>query len=138
MVDYGVTGYAVRVGRVKGAWAQCDYRNRELVFDPVLLWCDWVFINQVVLHEVAHVIAGSRSGHNSKWLNTARAMGYRLGPVVPYRDRVIGVHRWVATCATGEHSAIRYERNEDADVVVLCGKCSESGAGDVEVSWERL
>ena len=138
MIDYGVKGYTVRVGSTGGAaWAHCDFTKRELVFSPKLLWCDWVFVNQICLHEVAHALAGPKAGHGSRWLQTARGMGYRLGVTVPYTERLIGVHRWVASCQTGQHSAIRYNKTAE-DGVLLCKPCHESGAGDVGVFWERL
>jgi hypothetical protein len=138
MVDFGVRGYSVRVGAVqRGTWAHCDYTKREIVFGRALLWTDWIFVNQIILHEVAHAIAGTSAGHGPSWMTTARAMGYRLAAKVPYADRVVGVHRWVATCETGMHSAIRYTRAA-ADGVLGCKPCVESGAGDVGVFWERL
>lgn len=138
MVDFGVRGYSARVGAVKrGTWAHCDYAKRELVFSRALLWTDWIFVNQIILHEAAHALAGSSAGHGPSWMATARAMGYRLAAVVPYTDRVLGVHRWVATCETGMHSAIRYQQAA-ANGVLACRPCLESGAGDVGVLWERL
>src|SRR4030095_1637273 len=91
MVDFGVRGYTVRVGRSVGhSWAHCDYAKRELVFHPRLLSCDWVFVNQICLHEVAHALAGKSAGHGRDWLAVARGMGYRLGVKVPYVNRVAG------------------------------------------------
>lgn len=137
MVDYGVRGYTVRVGRVPaGVWAHCDYAKRELVFGRALKWCDWVFVNQIILHEVAHILAGAGAGHSKRWMDVARAMGYRMGAKVPY-VRVPGGHKWVAVCETRQHSSIRYERGAE-DGVLGCRPCLESGGGDVGVLWERL
>lgn len=136
--DYGVRRYTVRVGAVQaGTWAHCDFSKRELVFSRSLLGCDWVFVNQIILHEVAHALAGSGAGHGSKWMQTARAMGYRLGAVVPYAARIPGVHRWVAVCETRAHSAIRYRRAAE-DGALLCRKCWDDGIGEVRVNFERL
>lgn len=138
LVDYGVRGYSVRVGAVqRGTWAHCDYVARELVFSRSLQWCDWIFVNQIILHEAAHALAGSSAGHSKKWLDVARAMGYRLGVTVPYTERVVGIHRFVAVCETGAHSAIRYKQAAE-NGVLGCRPCLESGAGDVGVLWERL
>lgn len=137
-VDFGVRGYSIRVGAVRsGTWAHCDTVNRELVFGRALLSCDWVFVNQIILHEVAHAIAGAAAGHSRRWMDTARSMGYRLGVTAPYGERILGEHKWVAVCETGQHSAIRYERG-GADGEIGCGPCLRSGAGDVGVFWERL
>lgn len=138
VVDYGVRGYSVRVGAVqRGTWAHCDYAAREIVFGRALLRCDWIFVNQIILHEVAHAVAGTSAGHGPGWMQTARAMGYRLGVKVPYVDRGLGVHEWVAVCETGAHSAIRYTQAAE-NGVLACRPCAESGAGDVGVNWERL
>jgi hypothetical protein len=138
MVDFGIRGYTARVGFVKpGTWAHCNPNRKELVFGRALLHCDWVFVNQIILHEAAHAMAGAGAGHSKKWLDTARAMGYRLGAVVPYTERVEGTHKWVAVCETGQHSAIRYERGAE-DGVLGCGPCLRSGAGDVGVFFTAL
>jgi hypothetical protein len=138
MVDFGIKGYSARVGRSqRGTWAHCDVTSRELVFSRALLACDWVFINQIILHEAAHALAPAGAGHSKKWLDIARGMGYRLGVRVPYSDPIAGEHKWVAVCETGQHSAIRYERAAE-DGVLGCGPCMEIGAGDVGVFWDRL
>lgn len=136
MIDYGLHGFSVRVGRLNGVWAHCDYAAREIVMNVSLLRTDWVFIDQIARHEVAHGIAGAGAGHSKGWMEVARAMGYRLGAVVPYDKPVRGaIHRWVERCETGMHSAIKFERGKDG---VYCGPCHESGSGLVLVGWETL
>lgn len=136
MVDFGVKGYGVKFGRLEGAWAHCDFAKHELKFNPTLLGCDWVFANQIALHEVAHALAGP-VGHGHEWLHTARRMGYRLGVRVEYGSPINGQHKWVARCLTGQHHAIRYERGA-ADGALMCLPCFDSGAGEVPVLWEAL
>lgn len=137
MVNFGVRGFSVRVGRIAGAWALCDYTKKEIVINPATLRCDWVFLNQILVHEVAHAALPAAAGHSKLWRDTAAAMGYRLGVRVAYTDRIVGQHEWALTCRTGEHSAIRYEKTF-ADDEKICGKCIDSGAGEVPVFWERL
>jgi hypothetical protein len=134
MIDYGLKGYSVRVAKLKGEWAHCNFDDREIVMSRALLDTDWILIDQVARHEVAHGLAGRKAGHSKRWLETARAMGYRLGVKVPYVP-VEGLHKWVERCETGMHSAIKYERGKDG---LYCGPCHEDGAGLVEVFWEAL
>lgn len=137
-VDFGVRGFTVRVGAVqRGVWAHCNFAKRELVFGRALLGCDWVFANQIILHEVAHAVAGPKAGHSKKWMDVARGMGYRLGVVAPYAERIEGEHKWVAVCETGLHSAIRFEKTAE-DGELGCGPCLRDGGGDVGVFWDRL
>lgn len=138
MVSYGVRGFTVRVGRSKaGSWAHCDFAGRELVFSVRLLESDWVFANQIILHEVAHALAGPKAGHGKVWRDTARAMGYRLGAKVPYDNPQRVEHHWAVTCATGLHSAVRHDKTFE-DGAKKCGKCFEDGGGDVLLFWEAL
>ena len=138
MLSYELRGYTVRVGRISGGttWAHCDFNKRELLFTPSLLECDWVFVNQIILHEVAHGLAGP-CGHSRKWLNKARSIGYRLGAMVPYSNPVQGEHKWVVMCATMQHSAIKYEK-EYEDAERDCYLCYQKGDVGIPVFWEAL
>ena len=138
MVSFGVRGYSVRVGRpTVASWAHCNFVKRELVFSAQLLDTDWVFVNQIILHEVAHALTGVTAGHGKKWRDTAAAMGYRLGAKVPYSNPQRVEHKWAVTCETGAHSAMRHERTF-GDREVKCGKCKDDGGGDVWLFWEAL
>ena len=139
-ISFGIQDYSVRVGRAgRGvkAWAHCDYVRKEFVFTPELLLCDWVFVNQIILHEVAHAVAGPKAGHGRAWRDTARAMGYRLGAKVPYDNPQAIPHKWAVVCQTGAHSAIKHEKTYE-DWTRLCEPCWEAGAGEVFVYWEEL
>jgi predicted SprT family Zn-dependent metalloprotease len=138
MVSFGVHGYTVRVGRpTVASWAHCNFMKRELVFSAQLLDTDWVFVNQIILHEVAHALAGVRAGHGKKWRDTARGMGYRLGAKVPYSNPQREEYRWAVTCEIGLHSAMRHDKTFE-DGAMKCGKCNDEGGGDVLLFWERL
>jgi len=52
---------------------------------------------QVVLHEIAHAMVGSKSGHGKKWLATAKSIGYRAEK---YTGKEIAENYapWVGTC----------------------------------------
>ena len=135
MVDFGVRGYTVRIGHTgAGVWAHCDYDRRELVFSRAMLRTNWIFVNQIAIHEVAHIIAGKDAHHSMKWLNVARGMGYRHGAKLNPQDCDEG-HEWLAVCETRLHRAVRYERGSDD---LHCGKCLEGGGGEVRVLWEKL
>jgi len=89
-------------------------------------------IHQVLLHEVAHAIAGSRAGHGPKWKVIAKDLGYvgkRLhdGPIA---DELAP---WVGTCSAG-HLHYRYRTPTRP---LSCGKCSRRFDAENLINWVK-
>lgn len=89
-------------------------------------------IHQVLLHEVAHAMAGSRAGHGPRWRATAAELGYegkRLhdGPIA---DELAP---WVGACPAG-HVHYRYRRPARP---LACGRCSRRFDAANAISWTR-
>jgi len=87
-------------------------------------------IHQVLLHEVAHAVAGTRAGHGARWKSVAKELGYegkRLhdGPIA---DELAP---WVGTCPAG-HVHYRYRRPAR---VLACGKCSRRFDAAHLITW---
>ncbi len=76
-------------------------------------------IHQVLLHEVAHAVAGTRAGHGPQWKAIARALGYAGKRL---HDGAIAneLAPWVGNCPAG-HLHYRYRRPSRP---LACGKCS--------------
>jgi len=89
-------------------------------------------IHQVLLHEVAHAIAGSWAGHGPKWKVIAKDLGYvgkRLhdGPIA---DELAP---WVGTCSAG-HLHYRYRTPTRP---LSCGKCSRRFDAENLINWVK-
>jgi predicted SprT family Zn-dependent metalloprotease len=87
-------------------------------------------IHQVLLHEVAHAVAGTRAGHGAKWKSVAKELGYegkRLhdGPIA---DELAP---WVGTCPAG-HVHYRYRRPARS---LACGTCSRRFDAANLITW---
>jgi predicted SprT family Zn-dependent metalloprotease len=87
-------------------------------------------IHQVLLHEVAHAIAGPKAGHGPRWKATATNLGYdgkRL------HDGAIADEfaPWVGTCPGG-HLHYRYKRPTRT---TACGKCSRRFDPTFAIDW---
>ena len=87
-------------------------------------------IHQILLHEVAHAMAGTRAGHGPRWKSVAKELGYegkRLhdGPIAE------DLAPWVGSCPAG-HVHYRYKRPQRQ---LACGKCSRRFEAANVISW---
>jgi predicted SprT family Zn-dependent metalloprotease len=89
-------------------------------------------IHQVLLHEVAHAIAGPRAGHGERWKRTARSLGYVGGRT---HDGPIAVERagWVGVCPGG-HEHVRFRRPTRP---MSCGRCGRGYDVANAIVWSR-
>lgn len=119
--------------RARTRAGQCDYgRQRITVSRHLAERFDDDDIHQVLLHEVAHAIAGPRAGHGAAWKRAARELGYvgsRLhdGPIAE------DLAPWVGTCPNG-HVHYRYRRPQRA---LSCARCSRRFDPRFGITWER-
>ena len=91
-------------------------------------------IHQVLLHEVAHAMAGTRAGHGAQWRATAKELGYEGKRL---HDGAIAdeLAPWVGTCPAG-HVHYRYKRPGRP---LACGKCSRRFDAANLITWtERV
>lgn len=89
-------------------------------------------IHQVLLHEVAHALAGPRAGHGAAWKVTARELGY-VGKRTHDGDSATEHASWVGTCPAG-HVHYRYRRPVKP---LSCGKCSRRFDAANAISWQN-
>lgn len=89
-------------------------------------------IHQVLLHEVAHAMAGPRAGHGPRWRVTAAGIGYEGARL---HDGAIATELapWVGTCPAG-HQHFRYRRPTRP---LSCGRCSRRFDPAFRIAWTR-
>lgn len=89
-------------------------------------------IQQVLLHEVAHALAGSRAGHGPKWRVVAASLGYEGTRL---HDGAIAheLAPWVGVCPGG-HAHYRYRQPSRA---LACGRCSRRFDANYVIVWTK-
>ena len=89
-------------------------------------------IHQVLLHEVAHAIAGTKAGHGPRWKAVAAELGYEGKRL---HDGAIAdeLAPWVGTCPAGHHH-YRYRRPTRP---LACGRCSRRFDAANAIRWTR-
>lgn len=111
----------------------CNYTSRRITVSRYLAsrYADDE-IHQVLLHEVAHAIAGTGAGHGSRWKAVAADLGYEGKRL---HDGAIAneLAPWVGECPAG-HPHYRYRAPTR---VLACGKCSRRFDPANTIAWTR-
>jgi predicted SprT family Zn-dependent metalloprotease len=87
-------------------------------------------INQVMRHEIAHALAGSKAGHGSKWKKIATQLGYR-------HERISGdeignaTAKLIGTCPNG-HTVYRHRKPKST---LSCSRCSPRFDPRFVITW---
>jgi len=73
-------GYTFEFDRAQKRLGACHYRTKTITMSPVFVQsADEYAVAQVVLHEIAHVVAGSAAKHGPVWKSVAAGLGYEGG-----------------------------------------------------------
>lgn len=89
-------------------------------------------VHQILLHEVAHAMAGTGTGHGPKWKATAHELGY-VGKRLHDGETATELARWVGTCRAG-HVHYRYRKPTRP---LACGRCSRRFEAINEIIWRE-
>ncbi|BDZ48991.1 hypothetical protein GCM10025867_12320 [Frondihabitans sucicola] len=111
----------------------CDYTKHRITVSRHLAGrYDDDEIHQVLLHEVAHAIAGSKAGHGPRWRTVARELGYVGGRL---HDGAIAseLAPWIGRCPAG-HEHYRYRTPLRP---LACGRCAKRYDAANLISWSR-
>ena len=129
----GAGSWSFGFDHAKTRAGQCDFaRKRITVSRHLAVRFSVDDVDQVLLHEIAHAVAGARAGHGPTWRRTAKALGYtgsRLydGPVASE------LAPWIGTCPAG-HEHFRYRTPTRP---LACAKCSRRFDARNAIVWRR-
>lgn len=111
----------------------CSYDRKRITVSKLLAArYDDDEIHQVLLHEVAHALAGPRAGHGPRWKAVAADLGYE-GKRLHGGAIADELAPWVGQCSAG-HVHYRYKRPTR---VVSCAICSKRFDPTFEISWRK-
>ena len=87
-------------------------------------------IHQILLHEVAHAMAGPKAGHGARWLAVAREVGYE-GHRTHSGSGADELAPWVGVCPSGhEHYRHRVPTRQ-----LSCGICARRFTTANLITW---
>lgn len=110
----------------------CDYTRRRIsVSRHLAARYEDDEIHQVLLHEVAHALAGTRAGHGPRWKAVAAGLGYE-GSRLHHGQTATELAPWVGQCPAG-HLHYRYRRPTRA---LACGACGRRFDAANVIRWD--
>lgn len=119
--------------RAKRRAGQCNYTDRRITVSRYLAEkFEDDEIHQVLLHEVAHALAGPRAGHGPEWKRIARELGY-VGGRTHDGDIAHELAPWVGSCPGG-HTHFRFRRPTRA---TSCARCSSRFSRAHLIRWQE-
>jgi len=111
----------------------CDYGRRRITLSRHLVASGSIDeARQVLLHEIAHALAGSRAAHGQRWRAVARGIGY-TGARLHDRPIAEDLAPWVGTCPAG-HRHVRFRR---PSAPLSCGVCTRRFSSAALITWRR-
>ena len=112
---------------------QCNFRDRRITVSRYLAArFDDDEIHQVLLHEVAHALAGHEAAHGPAWKRIARDLGY-VGGTTHTGETATELAPWVGHCPAG-HTAYRHRRPSRP---TSCARCSRRFDERYAFVWTR-
>jgi predicted SprT family Zn-dependent metalloprotease len=129
--QHGITNYSFGFDRAVRRAGLCDYKNRRITISKHLVANgDFDVVHQVLLHEIAHALAGQAAGHGKAWKLKATEIGYR-------HERINGtdiaqdVAKWKGACPAGhEHFRSRKPSRQ-----LSCKYCAPTFSRRYLISW---
>lgn len=127
------TSWSFGFDHAKRRAGQCDYGNKRITVSRYLAArFDDHEIQQVLLHEVAHALAGHAAAHGPTWKRIARELGY-LGGTTHNGETAVELAPWVGECPAG-HVTYRHRRPSRA---TSCARCSRSFDAKYLLTWTQ-
>lgn len=131
MSEHGLSGWTFRFDRARRRAGLCRYDRREISLSgPLTDLYDEADVREVVLHEIAHALAGARHGHDAVWRATARSLG-STGRRVVREDSPEVEGDWVGRCPAG-HRVTRFRRPQRPQA---CARCSPTFDRRFLLAW---
>ena len=125
-------GWTFAFDHAKRRAGACDYTRRRITVSRYLTAkTDEDDVRQILLHEIAHALAGHAAAHGPRWRAAGRRIGYtgeRLhsGPIAHERAA------WFGTCPAG-HQHYRFRRPAGQ---LSCGVCGPRFSRAALITWQ--
>lgn len=134
-------GWSAKVGSAKKQLGSCHYRTKNIYISlPLANLTGEEQLEDTILHEIAHAIAGSKAGHGPAWKAVCREIGANPNRTVELDPgQVDELYKWESRCPTCESSGIgRGIKKHHRRGKLRCGYCSKERKLTVIIEYRSL
>jgi predicted SprT family Zn-dependent metalloprotease len=122
MKKHGLEFWHFKYDGAKRRFGCCLYRTKHISLSKhLVLLNNKEKVENIILHEIAHAMVGSRNGHNWHWRQTAIEIGCDGKRCYSSKDTEIVEKNIVAICPKCGKKSARYRMTKKE---YSCGKCS--------------
>ena len=130
----GLRGWTIRWDNAKRRAGACNHKARLISFSRVLIPLYPQEVQKdIVMHEVAHAIAGPGAGHGSAWKKVAKRLGATPRAMLS-RSLPQPPAKWEGTCP---RCGAKRHLHSSPRRVVSCGSCSRTFSAALILQWKN-
>lgn len=114
-------GWTFQYDNAVRRFGYCDYRKKLISLSKNLVLLNNLYeINNTILHEIAHALAGNRAGHGREWKQMAKSIG--CSGQRCYDSSVVSKpkHKWIGICPNCQREVKRFKR-----MTIACSNCCD-------------
>lgn len=137
MIEHKIPAWTLRFDRSKRRFGRCNHGRKEISLSRFLVQLnDESKVRDVILHEIAHALAGPGYGHRQEWKLICRRIGAE--PIRCYGSDVLTPDpKWVGTCPKCPYKYYRFRLSRNM-YNRSCGECSSTYSNQLILTWKRL
>ena len=129
--QHGLISYSFGFDRAVRRAGLCNYTQRRITLSKHFVsTSDLDAIEQVLLHEIAHAIAGQGAGHGKVWKAKATELGYRHEKLAG-DEIALANAKWVGVCPN-DH---KHHRMRKPTRMLSCKHCAPSFSRKFLITW---
>lgn len=130
---HGIVNYSFGFDRAIRRAGLCNYHERRITISRHFVESNQLEkIEQVILHEIAHAIAGQGAGHGVAWRQIAREIGYKFEKL-DGKEISTRTAKYRGICPNN-HVHFRHKR---ASYPLSCRLCSPKFSEYFLISWHE-
>lgn len=142
MHHYGLHDWSFEFDRAKRRFGRCSHSRKLISLSKHLVALnDEHEVQDTILHEIAHALAGRGAGHGPEWRAMCREVGAKVERC--YTESVeTPKHNWEGTCPNCGHMVTRMRLKGTTKTMACSSCCDRYSNGKYDPAfmfmWERV